>query len=58
MCGSFTNNAKSKQIASEFNVSNKNPNLFQPRYNIVPSQMVDVVFEPVTERIISQIKKK
>ena len=56
MCGRFTNNAKSEQIASEFKVGNKNPNLFQPKYNIAPTQMIDVVFEPETERIISQLR--
>jgi putative SOS response-associated peptidase YedK len=56
MCGRFTNNAKPEQIKKEFNIGAKNPNLFQPRYNIAPSQMIDVVFEPETERILSQLK--
>jgi putative SOS response-associated peptidase YedK len=56
MCGRFTNRAKPEQIKTEFKVGIKNPNLFQPRYNIAPAQMIDVVFEPETERILSQLK--
>ncbi len=56
MCGRFTNRAKPKQIKAEFKVGNKNSILFQPRYNIAPSQMIDVVFAPETERILSQLK--
>jgi putative SOS response-associated peptidase YedK len=56
MCGRFTNNAKPEQIKTEFKVGAKNHNLFQPRFNIAPSQMIDVVFAPESERIISQLK--
>jgi putative SOS response-associated peptidase YedK len=56
MCGQFTNNAKPEQIKTEFKVNAKNPNLYQPRFNIAPSQMIDVVFEPENERIFSQLK--
>lgn len=56
MCGRFTNNAKPERIKTEFKVGTKNPNLFQPRYNIAPAQMIDVVFEPENERILSQLK--
>jgi putative SOS response-associated peptidase YedK len=56
MCGRFTNKAKPEQIKAEFKVGAKNPNLFQTRYNIAPAQMIDVVFEPETERIVSQLK--
>ncbi len=56
MCGRFTNNAKPEQIKTEFNVGVKNPNLFQPRFNIAPSQMIDVVLAPESERILSQLK--
>ncbi len=55
MCGRFTNKAKPEQIKREFKIGNKNPNLFQPRYNIAPLQMIDVVFEP-KERILSQLR--
>ncbi len=56
MCGRFTNKAKPEQIKTEFKVGAKNPNLFQPRFNVAPAQMIDVVFEPETERILSQLK--
>lgn len=56
MCGRFTNKAKPEQIETEFKVGRTNPNLFQPRFNIAPMQMIDVVFEPETERILSQLK--
>ncbi len=56
MCGRFTNNAKPEQIKTEFKVGNKNPNLYQPRFNIAPTQLIDVVFEPASERILSQLK--
>lgn len=56
MCGRFINRAKPEQIKKEFKVGAKNPNLFQPRYNIAPAQMIDVVFAPETERILSQLK--
>lgn len=56
MCGRFTNKAESKDIEKEFKVGRKNANLFEPRYNIAPSQMIDVVFAPENERILSQLK--
>ncbi len=56
MCGRFTNRAKPEQIKTEFKVGAKNPNLFQPRFNIAPAQMIDVVFAPESERILSQLK--
>ncbi len=56
MCGRFTNKAKSKDIEKEFKVGRKNANLFEPRYNIAPAHMIDVVFEPETGRILSQLK--
>jgi putative SOS response-associated peptidase YedK len=56
MCGRFTNRAKPEQIKKEFKVGAKNPNLFQPRFNIAPSQMIDVVFEPESERVLSKLK--
>jgi putative SOS response-associated peptidase YedK len=56
MCGRFTNKAKPEQIKSEFKVVSKNPNLYEPRFNIASSQMLNVVFEPEGERILSQLK--
>ncbi len=56
MCGRFANKAKPEQIKKEFKVETTNPDPFQPRFNIAPSQMIDVFFEPETERILSQLK--
>jgi len=56
MCGRFTNNAKSEQIEKEFKAARKNANLFDPRYNIAPSQIIDVVFSPEAERILTKLK--
>ena len=56
MCGRFTNNAKPEQIEKEFKVGKKNANLFQPRYNIAPAQMIDVAFELENERVLSRLK--
>jgi putative SOS response-associated peptidase YedK len=56
MCGRFTNRAKPEQIKAEFKVGNKNSVLFEPRFNIAPAQMIDVVFQPETERILSRLK--
>jgi putative SOS response-associated peptidase YedK len=56
MCGRFTNNANPRQINTEFKIGTKNSNIFQPRFNIAPSQMIDVVFEPETERTLTQLK--
>lgn len=56
MCGRFTNRAKPEQIRSEFKVGNKNPDLYKERYNIAPAQLIDVVFQPETERILSELK--
>lgn len=56
MCGRFSSSAKPEQIEKEFRLGKLNPNLFKPRYNIAPSQMIDVVFEPEGERILQQLK--
>jgi putative SOS response-associated peptidase YedK len=56
MCGRFSNKANREDIEKEFKVGAKNPNIFKERYNIAPSQMIDVVFEPKAERIIKQLK--
>jgi putative SOS response-associated peptidase YedK len=56
MCGRFTNKAKPEQIKREFKVGNKNSGSFEPRYNIAPTQMIDVVLEAERERILSQLK--
>ena len=56
MCGRFTNSAKPKQIEKEFKVGKLNPKLFEPRYNIAPTQMINVVLEKEGDRIIEQLK--
>ena len=56
MCGRFTNRAKPEQIKKEFKVGRKNPNLYEPRFNIAPAQMVDVVLEPENERVLTELK--
>jgi putative SOS response-associated peptidase YedK len=56
MCGRFTNRAKPEQIKKEFKVGNKNSVFFEPRFNIAPAQMVNVVLAPESERILSQLK--
>ena len=56
MCGRFTNRAKPEQIEVEFKVGRMNANLYEPRFNIAPTQLIDVVFEPESKRILSQLK--
>ncbi len=57
MCGRFSNRAQPEQIRNEFKIGKKNPaDLYQPKYNIAPAQMIDVVFEPEAERILAQLK--
>jgi len=56
MCGRFSNAAKKEQIRKEFRALVGNSATDKPRYNIAPAQMIDVVFEPENERIISQLK--
>jgi putative SOS response-associated peptidase YedK len=56
MCGRFTNRAKPEQIQNEFKVGKKNPDLYQPKYNIAPAQMIQVVFEPEKERTLARLK--
>jgi len=56
MCGRFTNKAKPEQLKQEFKVGRKNPNLYEPRFNIAPAQMIDVVIEPENERLLTQLK--
>jgi putative SOS response-associated peptidase YedK len=56
MCGRFTNNAKPEQIKKEFKTDFNNSFLVEPKYNIAPSQSIDVVFEPEGERVITKLK--
>jgi putative SOS response-associated peptidase YedK len=56
MCGRYTNKAKKEEIEQEFKVIIGQDQLFQPRYNIAPTQIVPVVLESKGERIINQLK--
>lgn len=54
MCGRFTNSAKAEQVKKEFKVAAGDSIL--PKFNIAPSQKIDVVYTPDTERVFSQLK--
>lgn len=56
MCGRFTSKAKPEQVEREFKVGKVNPNLFEPRYNIAPTQVIPVVLETEGERIINALR--
>lgn len=56
MCGRFTSKAKPEETKKEFKVEKLDAAVLNPRYNIAPSQMINVVFEPKGERILEQIK--
>ncbi len=56
MCGRFSNNAKPKQIETEFKIGKVNPKLFTPRYNIAPTQNIAVVLEQSGERIVENLR--
>ena len=56
MCGRFTNKATKQQIEKEFKTVGKNPAIFEPRYNIAPSQMIEVVLAPEGERLLAELK--
>lgn len=56
MCGRFTNKAKPEQIKKEFKVGRINPTIFEPRYNIAPTQLIPAVLESDGERIIERLR--
>jgi len=56
MCGRYVNAAKKEKIQKEFRALVKGSVPDKPRYNIAPSQMIDVVLEQESERIIEQLK--
>ena len=56
MCGRFTNSAKAEQIEKEFKVGKVNPKLFEPRYNIAPTQAIAAVLEQSGERIVNSLR--
>jgi putative SOS response-associated peptidase YedK len=56
MCGRFTSKAKPEEVEKEFKVGRLNPKLFEPRFNIAPTQIVRAVIEADGERIVSGLK--
>jgi putative SOS response-associated peptidase YedK len=56
MCGRFTSKAKPEEIEKEFKIGKLNPKIFEPRYNIAPSQIIPAVLETKGERIVSGLK--
>lgn len=56
MCGRFTNAAKKEQIRKEFKVKADAAFPDESRYNIAPSQMIDVVLNEESNCILTQLK--
>lgn len=56
MCGRFANNAKPKDVEKEFKIGRLNPSLFEPRYNIAPTQIIPAVHETDGERIVGALR--
>lgn len=56
MCGRFTSKAKPEQIEKEFKVGKLNPKLFEARFNIAPTQIINAILETGGERIVSGLK--
>lgn len=56
MCGRFTQKAKPNEIEKEFSVNVPQDNLFKPRYNIAPTQLIPAVLETGSERIVNLLR--
>lgn len=56
MCGRFVQKAKPEEIEKEFHVGKLDPKIFEPRYNIAPTQHIPAVLEKDGERIIEVLK--
>jgi putative SOS response-associated peptidase YedK len=56
MCGRFTSKAKPEQVEKEFKVGKLNPKLFEPRYNIAPTQLIPAVLETDGTRIVNALR--
>ena len=56
MCGRFTQKAPWEKVKKEFAAKTTGSDLFQPRYNIAPMQIVPVVRDAESERVISALK--
>jgi len=56
MCGRFTKTVEKVQIKKEFQVADDDIADDSMRYNIAPSQMIEVVYTPSSERLLSTLK--
>src|SRR5690242_18184514 len=56
MCGRYTNEAKPKEIEQEFSLIISDEEILTPRYNIAPTQMIPVILESKSERILNQLR--
>lgn len=56
MCGRFTQTAPWEKVKKEFTAKTPENDLFQPRYNIAPMQIVPVVRDAESNRVVSELK--
>ena len=56
MCGRFVNKAKKEQIKKEFHIETRSSVPDEKRYNIAPSQIIDVVLNEESKSILTQLK--
>jgi putative SOS response-associated peptidase YedK len=56
MCGRFASRGTAKDIEKEFKVGKLNKLIFEPRYNIAPSQPIAAVLETDGERMVSELR--
>ncbi len=56
MCGRFTQKVPWEKVKKEFAAEAAESNLFKPRYNIAPMQIVPIVRDSSNDRIISELK--
>lgn len=56
MCGRFVQKAKPKEIEKEFSLKVKDESIFEPRYNIAPTQNIPAILEKDGERIVESLR--
>ncbi|MBS1796143.1 MAG: SOS response-associated peptidase [Acidobacteria bacterium] len=56
MCGRFASRAKPEEVEREFKVGKLNPKIFEPRYNIAPTQTIAAVIESGGARIAGLLR--